>query len=157
MLIDIGLDSRHVSLLMRRPGIKGRTAVERVIRAVARIVGLVTGAANYDRITESRPYRVMERRPQGVPSRFIAAAFGWWLPATPRVGLVAGCRAVRVGAGGGAGCRPVAQLRLARTLERVAKRHLAPIVSAVLAACAVRALDRTGRATGRGGSIASAM
>ena len=35
MLIDIGLDSPEVSLLMRRPGAKGRTAVERVIRAVA--------------------------------------------------------------------------------------------------------------------------
>jgi hypothetical protein len=31
MLIDIGLDSPQVWLLMRRPGIKGRTAVERVI------------------------------------------------------------------------------------------------------------------------------
>lgn len=34
-LIDIGLDSPQVTLLMRRPGIKGRTAVGRVIRAVA--------------------------------------------------------------------------------------------------------------------------
>lgn len=34
-LIDIGLDSGRVSLLLRRPGIKGRTAVERIIRAVA--------------------------------------------------------------------------------------------------------------------------
>ena len=35
MLIDIGLDSARVSLLMRRPGTKGRTQVDRVIRAVA--------------------------------------------------------------------------------------------------------------------------
>ena len=35
MLIDIGLDSPQVSFLMRRPGIKGRTAADRVIRAVA--------------------------------------------------------------------------------------------------------------------------
>ncbi len=35
MLIDIGLDSPQVSLLMRRPGAKGWTAVERVIRVVA--------------------------------------------------------------------------------------------------------------------------
>ena len=35
MLIDSGLDSPEVLLLMRRPGAKGRTAVERVIRVVA--------------------------------------------------------------------------------------------------------------------------
>ena len=35
MLIDIGLDSSRVSLLLRRPGTKGRNAVERVIRVVA--------------------------------------------------------------------------------------------------------------------------
>ena len=35
MLIDIGLDSPQISFLMRRPGIKGRTAADRVIRAVA--------------------------------------------------------------------------------------------------------------------------
>jgi hypothetical protein len=34
-LIDIGLDGPEVGLLMRRPGIKGGTAVERVIRTVA--------------------------------------------------------------------------------------------------------------------------
>jgi hypothetical protein len=34
LLIDIGLDSPEVSLLMRRPGAKGRTATQRVIRAV---------------------------------------------------------------------------------------------------------------------------
>jgi hypothetical protein len=34
-LIDIGLDSGQVLLLLRRPGTKGRTQVERVIRAVA--------------------------------------------------------------------------------------------------------------------------
>ena len=34
-LIDIGLESGQVLLLLRRPGIKGRTAVERVIRVVA--------------------------------------------------------------------------------------------------------------------------
>ena len=34
-LIDIGLDSLWVKILMRRPGTKGRTAVERVIRVVA--------------------------------------------------------------------------------------------------------------------------
>ncbi len=34
-LIDIGLDSPQVTLLMRRPGTQGRTAVERVIRVVA--------------------------------------------------------------------------------------------------------------------------
>ena len=34
-LIDIGLDSPWVKILMRRPGTKGRTAVERVIRVVA--------------------------------------------------------------------------------------------------------------------------
>jgi hypothetical protein len=34
-LIDIGLDSPQVRLLMRRPGTKGRTGVDRVIRAVA--------------------------------------------------------------------------------------------------------------------------
>ena len=34
-MIDIGLDSPQVSLLMRRPGTKGRSAVERVIRVVA--------------------------------------------------------------------------------------------------------------------------
>jgi hypothetical protein len=34
-LIDIGLDSPRVTLLMRRPGTKGRTGVDRVIRAVA--------------------------------------------------------------------------------------------------------------------------
>jgi hypothetical protein len=34
MLIDVGLDSPQVSLLMRRRGTKGRTAVERVIRVV---------------------------------------------------------------------------------------------------------------------------
>ena len=35
MLIDIGLNDPWVSRLMRRPGTKGRTAVERVIRVVA--------------------------------------------------------------------------------------------------------------------------
>ena len=35
MLIDIGLDSPRVSLLMRPPRVKGSTAVQRVIRAVA--------------------------------------------------------------------------------------------------------------------------
>jgi hypothetical protein len=35
MLIDIGLDSPRVSLLLRPPRVKGRTAVERVIRVVA--------------------------------------------------------------------------------------------------------------------------
>ena len=34
MLIDIGLNGPWVSLLMRRPGAKGRTATQRVIRAV---------------------------------------------------------------------------------------------------------------------------
>jgi hypothetical protein len=34
-LIDIALDSPQVTLLMRRPGTKGRSAVERVIRVVA--------------------------------------------------------------------------------------------------------------------------
>jgi hypothetical protein len=34
-LIDIGLDSGQVLLLLRRPGAKGRTQVERVIRVVA--------------------------------------------------------------------------------------------------------------------------
>jgi hypothetical protein len=34
-LIDIGLDSPQVWLLMRRPGTKGRTAVDRAIRALA--------------------------------------------------------------------------------------------------------------------------
>ena len=34
-LIDIGLDSPQVTLLMRRPGTKGRTDVGRIIRAVA--------------------------------------------------------------------------------------------------------------------------
>jgi hypothetical protein len=34
-LIDIGLDSPQVSLLMRRPGTKGQSEVERVIRVVA--------------------------------------------------------------------------------------------------------------------------
>ncbi len=34
-LIDIGLDSPQITLLMRRPGAKGRTAVDRVIRVVA--------------------------------------------------------------------------------------------------------------------------
>jgi hypothetical protein len=34
-LIDIGLESGQVLLLLRRPGIKGRTAVERVIRVIA--------------------------------------------------------------------------------------------------------------------------
>ena len=34
-LIDIGLDSPQVTLLMRRPGTKGRGAVGRVIRVVA--------------------------------------------------------------------------------------------------------------------------
>jgi hypothetical protein len=34
-LIDIGLESGQVLLLLRRPGIRGRTTVERVIRAVA--------------------------------------------------------------------------------------------------------------------------
>ena len=34
-LIDIGLDSPQVRLLMRRPGTKGRTGVGRIIRAVA--------------------------------------------------------------------------------------------------------------------------
>ncbi len=34
-LIAIGLDSPEVTLLMRRPGIKGRTAVDRVIRVAA--------------------------------------------------------------------------------------------------------------------------
>ena len=34
-LIDIGLDSPQVTLLMRRPGTKGRTVVDRVIRVVA--------------------------------------------------------------------------------------------------------------------------
>jgi hypothetical protein len=34
-LIDIGLDSPQVLLLLRRPGAKGRTAVDRVIRVVA--------------------------------------------------------------------------------------------------------------------------
>jgi hypothetical protein len=34
-LIDIGLASGQVTLLMRRPGTQGRTAVGRVIRAVA--------------------------------------------------------------------------------------------------------------------------
>jgi hypothetical protein len=35
MLIDSGLDSAWFSLLLRRPGTKGRTAVERVIRVAA--------------------------------------------------------------------------------------------------------------------------
>jgi hypothetical protein len=34
-LIDIGLESGQVLLLLRRPGTKGRTKVERVIRVVA--------------------------------------------------------------------------------------------------------------------------
>jgi len=34
-LIDIGLASPQVTLLMRRPGTKGRTGVGRIIRAVA--------------------------------------------------------------------------------------------------------------------------
>jgi hypothetical protein len=34
-LIDIGLDSPQVSLLIRRPGTKGQSEVERVIRVVA--------------------------------------------------------------------------------------------------------------------------
>ena len=34
-LIDIGLESGQVLLLLRRPGTKGRTQVERVIRTVA--------------------------------------------------------------------------------------------------------------------------
>jgi hypothetical protein len=34
-LIDIGLDSGQVLLLLRRPGTKGRTAVDRVIRVLA--------------------------------------------------------------------------------------------------------------------------
>jgi hypothetical protein len=34
-LIDIGLESGQVALLMRRPGAKGRSAVERIIRVVA--------------------------------------------------------------------------------------------------------------------------
>jgi hypothetical protein len=34
-LIDIGLESGQVLLLLRRPGIEGRTAVGRVIRVVA--------------------------------------------------------------------------------------------------------------------------
>jgi hypothetical protein len=34
-LIDIGLESGQVLLLLRRPGAKGRTAVDRVIRVVA--------------------------------------------------------------------------------------------------------------------------
>ena len=35
MLIDIGLDSPRVSLLMRPPRVKGSTAVQRVIRVMA--------------------------------------------------------------------------------------------------------------------------
>jgi hypothetical protein len=34
-LIAIGLDSGRISVLLRQPGVKGRTAVDRVIRAVA--------------------------------------------------------------------------------------------------------------------------
>ena len=34
-LIELGLESGEVALLMRRPGIEGRTEVERVIRVVA--------------------------------------------------------------------------------------------------------------------------
>jgi hypothetical protein len=34
-LIDIGLDSPRVTLLMRRPGTKGQGAMGRIIRAVA--------------------------------------------------------------------------------------------------------------------------
>jgi hypothetical protein len=34
-LIELGLESGEVALLMRRPGIKGRTEVDRVIRVVA--------------------------------------------------------------------------------------------------------------------------